>query len=311
MNSPTGERTEGKLRIFLTGGTGFVGGHVARALAEHGHEIRALVRDRESARAGQLRELGADLVLGDVSRGQTLSGAIKDCDVVIHLVGIIKERSPHQTYERVHTRGTIHVVEAAKSAGVKKFIHMSALGARADGTAYQRTKFEGEEAARRSGIPFVIFRPSVIVGHGGEFTLLLLRVVRLLPITPVIGDGRYRLQPVDVRDVAEAFVLAAERDDLSDVTYDIAGPHKLTYNRIIEIVCEELGYKRRRLHIPLRMVRPLAEIASNWRLPAPITSEQLAMLLEENVVRGEENALRDVFGLEPRSLRSLLREMKK
>ncbi|HSG80848.1 MAG TPA: NAD-dependent epimerase/dehydratase family protein, partial [Gemmatimonadota bacterium] len=234
-----------KRKVLLTGGTGFVGHHVARRLTERGHAIRALVRSAE--RANALRDLGAELVEGDVVddiAGETLAG----CDAVIHLVGIIREKPPALTFERVHTRGTLHVVEAAKSAGVKKFAHMSALGAAAQGTAYQRTKYEAEELVRRSGLPFVIFRPSVIVGTGGEFTNLLVSMVRRAPAVPVIGDGNYRLQPVDVGNMASAMVLAVERDDISGESYDIGGPHKLTYNRMLEIASEELGVRRKLFH---------------------------------------------------------------
>ena len=282
---------------------------MARRLVERGHRVRAMVRDRDSRTAKELGELGIDLVRGDITEGATLQGAAKGCDVVVHLVGIIKEKPPAATYERVHTRGTQNMLTVAREADVEKFVHMSALGARMEGTAYERTKYEAEEAVRRSDIPHVIFRPSVIVGPGGEFTGLLVRLVRLSPITPVIGDGRYRMQPVAVADVAQAFALAVERGDLASATLEVAGPHKLTYNRIIEIVAEELGYRRKRFHIPLGIVRPLVEFASNWRLPAPINAEQLEMLLEENVISGDKNALRDELGMEPRSLRSVIREL--
>jgi len=289
--------------VFLTGGTGFVGGHVARRLAARGHTIRALVRSPEQA--GALRELGADLIAGDVS-GSLPDHAMAGCDVVVHLVGIIKEKPPQPTFEGVHTRGTLQILEAATSAGVKKFVHMSALGSGPEGTAYQRTKHEAEELVRRSGIPHVIFRPSVIVGPGGEFTDLLTRMVRLAPVIPVIGDGSYRLQPVDVEDVASAIVLAAERDELNGESYDIGGPHKLTYNRMVEIVCEELGAKRRLIHVPVSLVRPLVDLASNWRLPTPVTSDQLEMLFQESIVPGDDSVLREVFGLEPTTLRAVM-----
>lgn len=292
-----------KRKVLLTGGTGFVGHHVARRLTERGHAIRALVRSAE--RANALRDLGAELVEGDVVddiAGETLAG----CDAVIHLVGIIREKPPALTFERVHTRGTLHVVEAAKSAGVKKFAHMSALGAAVQGTAYQRTKYEAEELVRRSGLPFVIFRPSVIVGTGGEFTNLLVSMVRRAPAVPVIGDGNYRLQPVDVENMASAMVLAVERDDISGESYDIGGPHKLTYNRMLEIASEELGVRRKLFHVPAALVRPFVDLATNWRLPAPVTSDQLDMLFQESVVPGEGNALRDVFGLELATFRSVM-----
>ena len=301
--------SDGRL-IFLTGGTGFVGLSVARRLVERGIRLRALVRDRKSRGAAELHELGADLVLGDITQEQTLSGALRNCDGIVHLVGIIKEKRPRVTFEAVHTRGTLHLVDAAKHAGVEVFVYMSALGARPDGTAYQRTKYEAEEAVRRSGLSYVIFRPSLIIGRDGEFTRMLLRMVRLLPVIPVIGDGQYRLQPVFVADVADACATALERDSTWNHAYELVGPHKLTYNRILEIVCEELGFRRSKFHVPLRFVRPIVEVASNWRLPAPINSDQLAMLLEESVVHGESNDLLDVFGVQPKPLRAVIRELR-
>jgi NADH dehydrogenase len=301
--------SEQRLSVLLTGATGFVGGYVAQRAVERGHRLRALVRKGDAAE--ELAKQGVEVVEGDITQPQSLEGAADGCEAVMHLVGIIREKPPVTTFDGVHTRGTIRVLEAAERAGVKKFLHMSALGARADGTAYQRTKFEAEEVVRRSGIPHVIFRPSIVVGSGGEFIELLLRILRALPVTPVIGDGRYRLQPVDVEDVATAFVQAAERDDLAGECFEIGGPHKLTYNRVLEIICEEYGLHRRRLHVPVGLVKPLVDIASNWRLPTPVTSDELAMMFEESIVPGEKNVLRDVFGLQPTSLRAVLQRLPK
>jgi NADH dehydrogenase len=293
-----------RLSVLLTGASGFVGGRIAGRLIERGHAVRALVR--EPSAAADLSELGVTLVQGDVTRSETLASAVDGCETVIHLVGIIRERPPAVTFEEIHTRGTMRVVEAAQRSGVSKFVHMSALGARPDGTAYQRTKFEAEELVRRSGISHVIFRPSIIVGPGGEFVDLLARVLRLSPLTPVLGDGRYRLQPVDVEDVAAAFVQGGEREDLRDVCFEIGGPHKLTYNRVLEIVCEEFGWRRARINVPIALIRPVIDRASNWRLPTPINSDELTMLFEESIVPGDRNALREVFGFEPNSFRSVL-----
>ncbi|MGD8868380.1 MAG: NAD(P)H-binding protein [Gemmatimonadales bacterium] len=289
--------------VFLTGGTGFVGGFVARRLRAHGHRIRALVRSADKTKS--MAELGIDVVLGDITQPRSLDEAVEGCDTVIHLVGIIRE-DPPATYEAVHIRGTLRVLEAAERCGVKRFVHMSALGAKPDGTVYHRTKYEAEELVRRSSIPGVIFRPSVIVGPGSALMKLLLTMLRISPIVPVIGDGQYRLQPTDVEDVAEAFARAAGRSDSVEGAFEIGGPHKLTYNRLLGIICEEFGWRRRFVHVPVGLVKPFVNLASRWRLPTPIDSQELAMLLEENIIPGDASVLREVFGIEPTTLRSVL-----
>lgn len=292
------------MTVFLTGGTGFVGRSVTRRLIERGHAVRALTRDREGATG--LRQLGADVVGGDITKEASLAGVVEGCDAAVHIVGIIREQPPVATFEGIHIRGTMNVLEAARKAKVGKFVHMSALGAKQEGTAYHRTKFEAEEIVRRSGIPYTIFRPPIIVGPGAGFISVLTRVLRYLPMTPVIGDGQYRLQPVDVEDVASAFAQAVEREDLKSETFEIGGPHKLTYNRILEIAAEEFGLRRSKVHVPVGLVRPLVDLVSNWRLPTPINSDELRMLLEENVVLNDANVLREVFGIDPTPFRAVL-----
>lgn len=270
--------------------------------------VRALVRD--VGRAEPLEELGVELVEGDITEDQWISsGMMQGCHAVVHLVGIIREDPPDVTFEAVHVRGTSNTVQAARASGVSKFVHMSALGARPDGTDYERTKHAAEQAVRASGLPYVVFRPSTIIGAGGEFFELIGKALRLSPVMPVVGDGNYRLQPVHVRDVAEAFVQAVERDDLRDRVLELGGPHKLTFNRILDIVGEERGTRRPKLHLPTGLVRPFVGAVSKLRLPTPITSDEMEMLLGENVVAGSGNALRDVFGIDPTSLRTALQEL--
>jgi NADH dehydrogenase len=304
---PGVERESGRrpLSVFLTGGTGFVGGHVARALMRRGHRVRALVRGARAA--ADVSELGAEAVQGDITRPETLAGALAGCDAVVHLVGIIRERRPRATFRGLHVEGTRNVLKAAAEVPVRKFVHMSALGAAPEGTLYHRTKYEGEEVVRGAGLPYVIFRPSTIVGEDGDFLRLLVRLVRFLPIVPVIGSGKYRLQPLDVRDVARAFTQAVERDDLRDVTIELGGPHKLTYDRMLEIAGEELGHERPLAHLPLALVRPLVDIVTALHLPTPIVADELRMLLEENVVAGDTHALRDIFDIDPTPFRAVLR----
>src|SRR5262245_50931938 len=152
------------MQVFLTGGTGFVGQHMVPRLLSESHAVRALVRavPGQSHRPvqGFYRQGDFKFVSGDVVTGAGLEQGMQSCDAVIHLVGILVEKGKN-SFDAVHQLGTRNIVEAAKRSSVKRFVHMSALGVRADGVAaYQTSKWKGEEEVRGSGIPYCILRPS-------------------------------------------------------------------------------------------------------------------------------------------------------
>src|SRR6267378_1989019 len=191
------------MKVFLTGATGFVGGHLLKRLASDGHTVRALVHDGGAKPAFSP---GIETVTGDVVEGSGLDDGMSGCDAVIHLVGIIAE-TRGAAFERVHHLGTRNVAEAAKRKRIGRFIQMSALGARPDGVAeYQTSKWKGEEAVRQSGIPFCILRPSLIFGPGDGFVTQMLDVMRkAVLVRPVPGDGRPKFRPIFIDDVTECF----------------------------------------------------------------------------------------------------------
>src|SRR5260370_14912176 len=192
-------------RVFITGARGFVGGGVVQALRADGHVVRCLVRRGSEP---LLKGLGAvERVEGDVLIRRTLDVAVAGCDAVIHLVGIIRERPAlAETFERLHVDATLNVLAAASGAGVRRVLHMSALGTRPGARArYHQTKWRAEEAVRESGTAWTIFRPSVVFGRGDELISTLAGMIRRLPVVPVLGDGQYRLQPVAVEHVAAGF----------------------------------------------------------------------------------------------------------
>jgi NADH dehydrogenase len=283
--------------IFLTGGTGFVGSHVARALAPN--PIRVLVRSPKS-RTGE----GIEPVVGDVTDPSSLTGAIDDCDVVVHLVGIIEE-AKGVTFDGVIRQGTEHIVTEAKRAGVRHFVHMSALGARDDPRLpYMQAKYRSEEIVKASGLPYTIFRPSVIFGPGDGFINALAGVVRKFPIVPVVGDGRTPFQPVAVSDVATAFAAAVNNPDLArNQTIELGGVDELTYEEMIDLIAQELEKKKPKVHVPVSLMKLV--VAASASLPRalrpPVTPEQLKMLSLDN--RTDPAPLERLIGHEPLSLR--------
>jgi len=291
--------------IAITGATGFVGRQVVEHLLRRDHEVRALVRD--PSRAGWLRDRGVTLVEGDLEDQTALRALVRGAGAVTHLVGIILEIG-RQTFERVHVAGTRHVVEAAREAGVGRFVHMSALGARPDpgATAYHRTKAAAEAVVRESGLAHAILRPSLIAAPGNEVLERLVTMIRMSPIVPVIGNGLYQLQPVAGDDVGDAFVTACE-GGVPDGTYAIAGPEALTYHQVLDALETALGVQRRRVAVPVTMVRFAASAGMVLPNLNPITPDQLQMLLEGNTTPA--NALPAAFGITPVPFADVAREI--
>lgn len=294
-------------QIFVTGGTGFVGKVVLRALQAHGFIARCLVRPGSEPDLRGFESI--ERVPGDVLTPKGLAASIEGCTAVIHLVGIIRERPGLSvTFERMHAVATANMVESARAAGVRRYLQMSALGTRPNARSrYHRTKWEAEEAVRRSGLEWTIFRPSVIYGPGDGFVTLLARLVRRLPVVPVIGDGKYQLQPVAVEQVAEAFARALEQERTAGQTYEVGGPRPYPFTEILDLIGAALGKRKvRKLYQPLGVMRPL--VACLERLPFfPLTSDQLVMLEEHNVCDAEP--FFKTFGLTPLPFPDGLRRM--
>ena len=294
-------------RIFVTGATGFVGRAVVPALRAHGYAVRCLVRRGSEL---DLRGMEAiERVEGDVLSPATLERDMAGCDTVVHLVGIIREEpATLSTFERIHTQGTVNVLEAAGATGVRRYLHMSALGSRPGARArYHQTKWAAEEAVRASPIPWTIFRPSIIYGPGDQFINLFAGMIRRSPVVPVIGSGQQRLQPVAVEHVAEGFARAVEVAASVKQTYEVGGPDAVSMVRLLDLIGAALGRARvRKVHVPIGAVRPATRLLH--RLPGfPLTPDQLLMLEEDNV--GDPQPFYSTFGLAPIPLATGLRAM--
>lgn len=285
------------MKIFMTGGTGFVGRRLIRDLLNRGHNLICLCR------AGSEKKLGDSIdrvriVAGDLSSPDSIRRGTEGADAVIHLAGIIRE-FPRRgaTFEAIHVDAVRRLVDTAQSLNVRRFIHISALGAHSRALSrYHQTKYRAEDIVRRSDLVYTIFRPSVIFGPGDAFVSMLAAMTHRSPIIPIIGSGDYKMQPVALQDVTSAIVHALDNPNALYKTYSVGGPQALSYNEIIRTIFRVLGKRRPMIHVPPGLVWAQAAVLDH--LPFfPITRDQLLMLLQDNVA--DDDMYASDFGIEP------------
>jgi uncharacterized protein YbjT (DUF2867 family) len=291
------------MKVFVTGGSGFVGETVLQQLHAAGHSIRMLARAPVSSHAKNVAaRFNGEIHPGDVVDAASLRGALRDIEAVIHLVGIISEVGD-RTFENVHVHGTQNMVNAAQSAGTRRLVQMSALGTRPNAVSrYHQSKWAAEEIVRSSKLDFTIFRPSIIYGPKDHFVNLFAKLSKFSPVLPVMGNGQSKLQPVPVEEVATAFIRALNEPRAVGQTYDLCGPEELSFNEVLNAILRVTGRRRWKLHIPLSLAKMQAAFlefvfAKLLRKPPPFSRDQLLMLQEDNVGNPEPAA--NLFGLAP------------
>lgn len=293
------------MKIIIAGGTGFVGSALIKRLSAEGHHITLIVRPGSKAKIPAHSEIEAV----SLDPGQPLTDLDKSCDVIINLVGIIREfPSKGVTFENAHFLVTRNLVDFAGENDIHRFLQMSALGVGPDGkTGYIRSKFRAEEYLMSSGLNWTIFRPSMIIGPGDHVTGMFSRMIKYSPVVPVIGNGEYKLQPVHVDDVCTAFIKSLGDDRSIGKVFEFGGPEVLSFNRILDIIGEALGKKKiRKIHTPVGIMRLKAAIWGRFRW-FPVTNEQITMLLSDNYTA--DRTLYKLFDFQPKQLSESLEEI--
>ncbi|MDP3062615.1 MAG: complex I NDUFA9 subunit family protein [Chloroflexota bacterium] len=284
--------------MLITGATGFVGRRVVRALCDRGAKVRCLVHT--PGREGVLAGLDVECVRGSAGDVASLRPAMSGAGAVVHLVAVIREKG-RSTFESVNVQGARNVALAAKEAGVRHIVHVSAIGARDDRRfAYLHSKWRGEQAVMQSGVPYTVIRPSLQFGEGDEFFNVLAALVMLMPAVPMPGMGQGRFQPIAVEDVARCVAQAVDSAALFGQVVEIGGPQRFTYKEMIGVVARTLGRRRAYLPVPVPLLRLQVWLMERVLPRPPITTKQLQSLPIDNVA--ELDTVERVFGFQPRPL---------
>jgi uncharacterized protein YbjT (DUF2867 family) len=270
--------------ILVTGASGYLGSHLVKRLVAEGTPVRALVRDRVWAESeGRLTGLNVEWAEGDVTKPETLAVALHRADAVIHTVAVAIE-SGSRRYEDINYQGTVNVVEAAKRAGVRRFLNICQLGA--DSRLPYRflaTKGKAQEYVAASGLDWTAFRPAVMWGPEDEFANSFARLVPLTPlIFPIIGDGQARFQPVWIEDVVTAVVKSVDDRSTIGEEFELAGPEVLTIAEIERRTFAALGAWRLMVPVPIALLRVPVALMSLLLPAPPVTPSLLDLLKVEN-----------------------------
>lgn len=277
----------------VIGGSGFVGRYAVRALARDGWRVRAACRRPDLA--GHLQPMGrvgqVHPVQANLRYPASLAHAVRGAETVITSVGVLAPVG-RQSFEAIHVEGPRAAAKAARDAGVRRFIHVSAIGADAQSNArYARTKAAGEAAVLEAFPGAIILRPSIVFGPEDQFFNRFASMARMSPLLPLIGGGRNRFQPIYVADLADAIAAAASGAGTPGTVYEIGGPEVLTFRQLLDKTQHWAG--RDRAYFPMPFWLAKLQAALTWPLPnglRPITVDQVRMLQRDTIVSEQATA---------------------
>ncbi len=295
--------------VTVFGGSGFLGRHVVRALANRGYRIRVAVRQPELC--GFLRPMGRvgqiNTVQANLRYPQSIAAALRDADIAVNLVGILFERGA-QRFDAVQAAGAEAVALAAKSAGAR-LVHVSAIGADVNSPSrYARSKAEGERRVLAAQPTATIMRPSIVFGPEDDFFNRFAALARIAPALPLVGGGYTRFQPVFVGDVSQAIAKAVDGETKPATIYELGGPDVRTFRELMEFVLATIGRRRLLVPVPFDLMKLQAAFAQFLPKP-PITPDQVEMLKSDNVVSAEarsEGRTLEALGILPETISAIV-----
>ncbi len=272
------------MRIFITGGTGFVGSVVSEKIKSSGASVTLLVRNRKNI--PRLKDIGFDVFEGDIENKDALDVFLSNnrFDAIVNLIGTIKSLRSF-SFQKIHVDYVKIILELAKKNGIDRFIHMSALGANENDSEYFSTKYKGEAIVKDSGLKWTVFRPSLIFGDNAAFFDDIIRLIKTKLVVPVIGSGENKLAPVDVFSVADAYNNSLYNEKTINRVFQLCGPDIYTFDGIIDLIMELSPPKKLKIHAPyfiaegsLGILERLLHVKN-----LPVTSEQIKMLKYDNI----------------------------
>jgi NADH dehydrogenase len=297
--------------ILVTGASGFVGSHAVPALVAAGHRVVALARTPTAGELVRSRVADADRARvetqrGDVTRPGSIGPALEGVDAVLHLVAIPRDHRGGADLRLVNTEGTRVVVEAMRAAGVRRLVHLGAMGVEDDPALhYASSKAKAEALVAASDLDWTILKPSLQFGPGDGFFNIIADLVRLSPgIVPVPGRGTARFQPIHSGDVARVVVAALDDPATIGATFELGGPRYWTYKEITQEVLRAIGKRRLIAPVPVPLIRLVAGAAEAVRFPFPVATDQLRQLRLDNI--GPLDLIASRFGFAPRPMEGAL-----
>jgi nucleoside-diphosphate-sugar epimerase len=274
------------MKIFVTGATGFTGSRLVPLLLNNGHEVRCLYR--ASSDRSSLPQPEIEWAVGDLSDSESLTTAMQGTDALVNIASL----------------GFGHadsIITAAKNAGIKRaiFISTTAIFTQLNAPS-KKVRVAAELTIESSGLKYTILRPTMIYGSPRDRNMWrLIRFIKISPIVPIFGDGKYLQQPIFVDDVAQAVVSCLANENTIGKSYNIAGKQALTYNQVIDTIAKKMNKRVWKIHIPSKPVVGLLTLFEKFHIPFPIKAEQVLRLNEDKAFSYEE-ASKD-FGFSPRS----------